>query len=879
MTKLQKQPKITPMMAQFFEIKQQYQDCLLFFRMGDFYELFFEDAEKAAPVLDINLTKRGKHLGEDVPMCGVPFHSSEPYLNKLIREGFKVAICDQVESPEEAKKRKSIVRRDVVRIVTPGTLTEDALLDARKHNYLVSIVKQFKNIAISWVDLSTGDFHTKQVSFGELLESIDRLSPSEIVLPEKLYQDNSYFELLTPWRGKLTVQSDVRFNKKSAEKTILAHFDILTLESFGQFSDVETIAAGSLLDYVQLTQKGKAPHLKALSRQSQKDYLQIDPATRRNLELMHSLSGSKKGGLIHQIDKCITATGSRLLSTHLLNPLTNVATIEKRLDHISCFVDHAETRLEVRNILKNYPDVERAFSRISIGRAGPRDLGNVRDGLRVILALKSFLLTKVDAFPAPVQETIHKISNHHNFLDELEQTLMDELPFLARDGKIIRPGFAPHLDHIRSLRDESQRIIKALQEKYRADTGIASLKVKHNNVIGYHVEVPPSHASKMHEPFIHRQTLGNSVRFTTAELVELEEDLVQSEEKTLAIELEIYHTLIEKTLQNITETVQSIRSLAQIDCFSALAEVAAKNNFARPTIKADSQELNIRQGRHPVVEAFLGNEQNFVSNDCTMDEEENLWLISGPNMSGKSTFLRQNALIVILAQMGSFVPAASATIGIVDKVFSRVGASDDLASGRSTFMVEMVETATILNQATENSFVILDEIGRGTATFDGLSIAWAVTEHLHNTNKCRVLFATHYHELNLLKDTLKRLACYSLQIKEWDEKIIFLHKIVKGEGNHSYGINVAALAGLPKKVISRAKVILEKIESEQNVKNKISDLPLFGEGPFSSKSDEISTSQEKQKSYIEERIEAIRPDELTPKAALEVIYELKKATE
>lgn len=884
----------TPMMAQYLSLKQQYPDCILFYRMGDFYETFFEDAVTAAAILDITLTKRGKTQGEEIPMAGVPFHSYEPYLAKLIRAGQKVAICEQTESPEEAKNRakkegkpasKALVNRDVVRIVTQGTLTEDHLLDARQSNYLACIATVGGQYGLAWLELSTGSFLVQPVKPSDLGSALERIGASEVLIPDSFTAKTEIYDQLASIQQRLTLQPASLFDSQNAQKRLESQFGVDTLESFGAFSRAEITAAGTLLDYVDRTQKGQTPYLSHPKQLLAKNVMEIDAATQRNLELTRTLNGEKRGSLLSCIDKTITGPGARLLHARLTAPLTDIETINGRLNEIEIFTQDHNTKQDIRTQLKALPDMERAIARLSALRGGPRDLGQIRDGLKqteILLAILTSLPDKAGL--NNIMPALHQQPATQALADRLRAALNDDLPMLDREGGFIKTGYNQKLDDLRGLRDNSKRLIAALQQKYKEITEIDSLKISYNNVLGYFIEVPAKKADPLmirkdeentpDNPFIHRQTMASAVRFTTAELAELERDMAQSSDRALAIEQELFIQMRDEAVHLAENIGTHARALAALDVASSLAELAIDMDYTRPKLD-NSLEFDITNGRHPVVEQAIkkDNSATFVPNDCNLNKGQTLWLLTGPNMAGKSTFLRQNALITILAQMGSYVPAQSAHIGIVDKVFSRVGAADDLARGRSTFMVEMVETAAILNQATERSLVILDEIGRGTATFDGLSIAWACVESLHETNKCRSLFATHYHELTALSEKLENLSCHSLKVKEWKGDIIFMHEVQEGSADHSYGIHVARLAGLPKAVISRAQEVLDMLQqSEQSgtLSKLADDLPLF-----------TATSHEtmpEEKSPLLEKLDSINPDELTPREALDIIYILKKLT-
>ena len=878
---------LTPAMMQYMELKQAHQDYLLFYRMGDFYELFFDDAITASKALDIALTKRGKADGKDVPMCGVPFHAYESYMAKLMKQGFKVAICEQMEDPAEAKKRgyKAIVRRDVVRLVTPGTITEDTILDSRKNNYLLCLAKINNDFGLAWIDLSTGVFYTQLLEIkegneaAELHTAIERLAPSEILVADTLLQNSDLFHLLNEYKEKLSVLPQARFNSGNAQKRILEFYNVNTLDSFGSFSKSEVTAAGILLDYVENTQKGKMPRIARPVKILSSQYMEIDAATRHNLDL---LDGPRGSTLISVLDRTVSGAGARLLANRLANPLLNVKKINARLDVVEFFLKHQDVREKLRTVLKSCPDIERAVSRLGVGRGGPRDLLSIGVTLgslpKLITLIETFKpIDVVDELPSAVAKVLQKFGNHAMLVNMLANALWvedrnNELPLLARDGDFIKAGYSPELDAVRDLKNKGHNYILNLQSKYVQQTGIEHLKIKYNNVIGYFIEIPNKEAAQVlgNPEFIHRQSVLNAARFTTVELTELENQIRGAAEKALALELAVFDDLVHSVLLAADDITRTANALAELDVGAALADLAIENNYCRPEID-DSYAFEIVDGRHPVVEESIrrSHEGSFVGNNCSLDVESNrIWLITGPNMAGKSTFLRQNAIIAIMAQMGSFVPAKSAHIGYVDKVFSRVGASDDLARGRSTFMVEMVETASILNRADRRSFVILDEIGRGTATFDGLSIAWAVVEYLHEVNKCRALFATHYHELTDLTGRLKSMSLHCMKIKEFKGEVIFLHEVIEGAADRSYGIHVAKLAGLPPKVLERAEQVLAELEKDKRQNNFSGldlELPLFSFAP-----------KEEKKSPLLKELEQLNPDDLTAREALQKLYDLKE---
>jgi DNA mismatch repair protein MutS len=867
----------TPMMAQFMAIKERHPGYLLFYRMGDFYELFFDDAIAAAEALQITLTKRGHHNGDDIPMCGVPIKAYESYLPKLVDKGFKVALCEQMEDPAEAKKRgsKSVVKRDVVRLFTAGTITEDNLLDARQNNFLAAVAQSRNDMGVAWLDISTGAFFTQACPQALLPAALARLNPGELLVSDKLLQSPDHFETFSDFKSILTPQPNSRFDSANGAKRLQALYDVKTLDAFANFSRAEISAAGALVDYVELTQKGKLPRLEIPRQLPQGATLEIDAATRRNLELTITLNGQRKGSLLDVIDRTVSGAGARLLSLWLSSPLTDVDQIDQRLDGVQFFKENLGARDDIRIALKQCPDMERALSRITLGRGGPRDLAAMRDGLAQSFTLRERMFAYTP--PTVLENCANDLGTHGELVDLLQRALGADLPLMARDGDFIASGFAPELDELRTLRSEGKRLISNLQARYADQVDIPTLKVKHNNVLGYFVEVTAKQAEKIptDADFIHRQTMKNVIRYTTVELSELEGKISSAADRALALEQRLFDDLIERIHQKADEIALAANALARLDVLASLAELAAERNYNRPVL-SQGYEFDIQGGRHPVVEAALeaANESAFVANDCNLSDDQRLWLITGPNMAGKSTFLRQNALITILAQMGGFVPAATAHIGVVDRLFSRVGAADDLARGRSTFMVEMVEAAAILNQSTDRSLVILDEIGRGTATFDGLSIAWAVVEHLHELNKCRALFATHYHELTALTAKLAHLSCHSMRVKEWKGDVIFLHEVGSGAADRSYGIHVARLAGLPKAVIKRAEQVLETLEKgEQSsaVTKLADDLPLFAALQQEPKTNTPTAGP----SEIELALNDIQPDDLSPREALAALYRLK----
>ena len=870
---------MTPMMAQYLEIKTSYPDALLFYRMGDFYELFFDDAIAASSALDIALTKRGKHSGEDIPMCGVPHHAAEGYLLTLIRKGFRVAVCEQLESPAEAKKRgyKAVVHRDVVRLVTPGTLTEDSLLDARRHNYLAAYALVRDEAALSWVDISTGAFHVIALPSVMLGPELARLSPSEVLVSEAT--EDRFRELVEEVGASLTALGRAAFDSQNAEVRLKSLFSVASLESFGGFKRAEISAMGALIEYLDITQKGQLPRLQRPNKEVRQRVMQIDAATRRNLEITRSiLGGGRAGSLLETVDGTVTAGGGRLLEQRISSPSMDIGLINNRLDCIQYMLDHPADADALRQALRQVPDLDRALSRIALDRAGPRDLVCIRSGL----TQSSDISMKYNRYTLPVllNDALKTLNGFDDLVALLHNALVDEPPLLSRDGGFVATGYDSELDETRQLRDEGRSIIAQMQQEYIQQTEISSLKIKHNNVLGYFVETTATHADKMmapplNETFIHRQTTANQVRFTTVPLSEIETKILNAGNHAIELEKRIYQSLTKEILRLSDEISGAASGLAELDIATSLAKIAQSNDWARPTVD-NSKAFEISGGRHPVVEAALQSDgARFVANDCALSDGK-VWLLTGPNMAGKSTFLRQNALIAILAQAGSYVPANHAQIGAVSQLFSRVGASDDLARGRSTFMVEMVETAAILNQADDRALVILDEIGRGTATYDGLSIAWATLEHIHDVNKSRALFATHYHEMTALADKMDNVENATVTVKEWEGDVIFLHEVKKGAADRSYGVQVAKIAGLPNAVVERARVVLDALEQGEREgsgtpKAIIDDLPLFAATPTQSAP---TTSQPNK---IEQMLSEILPDELTPLEALQKLYELKGA--
>ena len=869
---------VTPMMSQFLEIKAINPGYLLFYRMGDFYEMFFEDAEIASQALGIVLTKRGKHQGLDIPMCGVPIHAAQDYLKKLIALGHRVAICEQMEDPAEAKKRggKSPVRRDVVRLVTRGTLTEDDLLPTRSSNFLAALAMVRHgdtDFALAWADISTGDTAVIDLSAATVADELARIDPAELLLSAAAEAALRAAHVALP-PASTTLLPPERFDSEAGAAIIRQSFSGAVDPT--AFSRSGRAALGALIGYVLDSQKGGTLALRPPAAERVAAHMAIDAATRLSLELLVTQRGDEKGALRSQIDLCVTPPGSRLLARRLAAPLCDPAAINARLDAVATLVGDTQRTAKLRAGLKSVPDITRALTRLTLDRGGPRDLRAIAGAVDGARRLAADLETLDDAGLSAIRDTL--AAAPAALAAQLLAAIDDEPPLLARDGGFVRRGCDPALDAERALASETRDVVAALQARLIAETDLRALKIRHNGVLGYFVEVPAGQGGRLlEEPFrqvfIHRQTMANAMRFTTAELADLEGRIARAHEAALGIEQAIFARLVAAVLAETDALRATADALAALDVTAALAHLAATQNYCRPEIDG-SLAFTIQGGRHPVVEANVkAGGQPFVANDCDLSGGA-LWLVTGPNMGGKSTFLRQNALMAILAQTGSFVPADRAHIGVVDRVFSRVGASDDIGGGRSTFMVEMVETAAILNRATQRSLVVLDEIGRGTATFDGLSIAWAAVEALHDQTGCRALFATHFHEMTALARSLARVSNVTMKVREWEGDVVFLHEVAPGAADRSYGIQVARLAGLPEPVLARARQVLSLLEQRSQSSSGargavLDDLPLFAHAP-------PPPAPKPSVNPLHAMLDDIRPDELTPRQAIDLVYELKK---
>ena len=872
----------TPVMAQFFAVKAKQPDALIFFRMGDFYELFFDDARAAADALGIALTYRGKHAGQDIPMAGVPVHAAEAYLAKLIRSGFKVAVCEQMEAPSEARKRgsKSIVRRDLVRVITPGTVTEDTLLDARGANRLAAVAIRGARAALASVELSTGEVESLLLERDALLPTLSALRPTEVLVSDRLLADKTAAAALLACGAVVQPMPASLADPGTAEARLKRLYGVDTLDGFGRMDAAEVAALGLIAAHLETTQAGRLPALSAPRRSEGADTMAIDPATRASLEIDRTQSGGREGSLLACLDRTVTSPGARKLADRLARPLLSPTRINARLDAVAHLLERRMLREEVRARLREGGDMARALSRLALGRGSPRDLGTLRAGLwagEAVVAAFAQAGSPLEPPPAEIATALDALTPTEglaHLLAELKAGLEARLPVHVRDGGLVAAGFRPELDQARQLRDDSRRVVAALEHRLQTETGV-SLKVRHNAVLGYFVEVAAKAAEALLQPpwnasFIHRQTLPKDVRFTTVELADLDARIAQAADRALAMEAETFEAFRQAAIALAPVIQAAANALATLDVAAALAEWAAEARAVRPEID-DSLTFEAEVARHPVVEAAVTKAgEPYTPNDCCLDGQgtlaPRLVLVTGPNMAGKSTFLRQNALLAILAQAGSFVPARRLRLGVVDRLFSRVGAGDDLARGRSTFMTEMVETAAILTQATPRSLVILDEIGRGTATYDGLAIAWACAEALHDQNRCRALFATHYHELARLEQRLAACANVSMRAREWNGDLVFLHEAGPGAADRSYGVQVAKLAGVPAPVVARARAVLERLEREPGSPARLDDLPLFAA---------IQPEAVREPSKVERALADLDPDTLSPREALEALYRLK----
>lgn len=866
------------MMTQYLSIKSQYPGCLLLFRMGDFYELFFDDAKVASAALNIALTTRGKHMENDIPMCGVPAAALENYLGKLVKYGYKVAICEQMENPKEAKKRgyKAIVKREVTRIVTPGTIIEDGLLNLNKNNFLMAIVpdickktSKIKIISFAVIDISTGDFFVNTVIPKEFFVVMEMYQPKEILIPSS-YEHSDFMEFLKSIeKTAVTFLPDSKFNPIVEEDRLKKYFNVKALDSFEISSATELSVCGAILEYLIITQRGSISTLPPPKKVRFSEYLVIDSSTSKSLEIISSFHSEYGYSLLGALDKTMTPFGARALASRVSTPIVSIENIQKRLDCVEFFMKNKKISTLIRGLLHKCPDFERAINRIKFNKFSARDVGDIREFLKMMNALRG-ILNDVE-IPSEGEYYLENIADFSELKKILETALVDILP--ASNNKecgIIAEGYSKKLDDLKYIKNHSEELISNLQARYIGKTSINTLKIKNNAILGWYIEIPLSQKGKITEEFVHRQTLVNSVRYTTNELIDLQSKLSEAFDEWFQMEQQLYMEVVEKILDKYIDISYTIKFLSCIDIYTTFASIALDRNYVRPEI-SDIPILEIEEGRHPVLEIY---EKEFTSNNCDIDSTHRVCLLTGPNMAGKSTYLRQNALIIVMAQIGCYVPALKAKIGIVDRLFSRIGASDDIIRGRSTFMVEMIETATILNQATEKSFVILDEVGRGTSTYDGLSIAWAVIENLYKINKCRVLFATHYRELTVLRNTLKNMRCKTLKVQEWNGDVIFYHKIIDGIADKSYGIHVASIAGVPKNVVKRATELLKTLEEKESKENI--DI-ITVSAPDHIFADQLDLHlYEGEYSKIKKKIMNLDLNSISPRNALDILYELKE---
>ncbi len=861
----------TPMMEQYLSIKNQYKDALLFYRMGDFYELFFEDAVVASQALDIALTKRGKSNGKDIPMCGVPFHSADNYLPKLIKKGFNVAVCEQTETAEEARKnlKKGPLKREVVRIISPGTLTEDNLLERKTNNFLGAISDDNGSVSVAWVDVSTGCFKSRNIvehnisNRKQLLANfLLRMNFSELLISE----DFDLELIVQEWHSILKKQPSSLFHYSSCLDQILSYYSIVSLEGIGNFSEGEIKSAAVLISYLKLTQCGKIPILSMIQTETQNNFLEIDYFTQKSLEIIKNLSGDSEGSLISCLDETKTACGARLLKQRVIEPFYKIEQIQDRYDLTNWILNNDLNIMQYQKDFENIPDLERSLSRISLSRSGPRDLLLMSKGLLIVKGIYENLISYNQAkqIPSLLNFIINNMEIDYILFSNIKKAFKSDVPIIVKEGNFIKEGYNKELDLLRNFRNNELKYLANLQKKYSELTSVSSLKIKHNRMLGYHIEVRALHDKSLRniDLFIHRQTTAQTSRFTTVELNNVENEILNSFDKAMKIELDIFNNFAAQIIKKGKEILNIALSISELDISFMVANQSKTRNYICPNI-LEEKSLEIIGGRHPVVEQQMRlSHKSFIFNDCILNQKDLIWLITGPNMAGKSTYLRQNALIVIMAQAGLFVPAQKAKIGIFDKIFSRVGASDDLAKGQSTFMIEMIETSLILNTATDKSLVVLDEIGRGTSTYDGLAIAWSVLEYLHEKIKSRTLFSTHYHELTRLKENLENLSCHKMSVKEWDNSIIFMHKILDGEADKSYGIHVAKLAGLPPAVTQKATKLLSDLQTQNHEK-------------FHIKMDESVTSESKDNGDFFEEFDKVNVDDISARQSLDFLYKLK----
>lgn len=866
----------TPLMEQYLAIKAKHKNAILFYRMGDFYEMFYDDAKVASGVLGITLTSRAHGKSAKVPLAGFPYHALDNYLTKMIRAGYRVAICEQVEDP---KKTKTIVKRDVIEIVTPGTTFSDELLESKRNNYLAAVFVKNDICAVAGADVTTGEFFVSEFPKENLREQVLSLNPAEIIVSET-QQNYVSREIESDLNSFITPQEDWIFSRDYGYEVLIEHFQTASLKGFGcEDLDTGIAAAGAVLNYLKENQKNRLQHFTQLRRRYDSDFMTIDPTTQRNLELIESLSRrDNRGVLLAVLDQTKTAMGGRRLVNWLLNPLNQVSEINLRLDAVDEFLNNEISKRELREILSKIGDLERLLSKITTGRANARDLISLKSALNQVPKIKLELKERESKYAVHIRKNLLELKN---VVEEIEKAIVDDPPLAVSEGGLIRRGYNADLDHLREISFSGKDWIAQLQKTERERTAIPSLKVNFNKVFGYYIEITKPHLAKVPDDYIRKQTLVNAERFITPELKEYEEQVLNAEEKIVELEYQLFDEVRQLVSKEVRAIQENASLIGELDCLLNFAQIALDNNYTKPVI-GTSEKIIIKDSRHPVVEKLLPPGESFVPNDIYLNNEtDQILIITGPNMAGKSTYLRQVGLVVLMAQTGCFVPAKSAEIGLVDKIFTRVGASDNLAGGESTFLMEMNETANILNNTTPKSLILLDEIGRGTSTFDGLSIAWSVAEYLHNqlSVAAKTLFATHYHELTELALMLPRVKNYNVAVKEWGDKVIFLRKIVEGGCDHSYGIQVAQLAGLPAKVINRAKEVLTNLEADELTANDMPRLarPLNGL-KIETKTDQLDFFQ-KQEQQLRDELNEIDINTLTPLDALNKLSELKKIIE
>ncbi len=862
----------TPLMRQYNDIKKKYPGSILFFRMGDFYEMFGDDAIVASKVLEITLTTRNKNQDTKIPLCGVPYHAADGYIEKLIKNGFKVAVCEQVEDPRSAK---GIVKREVIRVITPGTLLEDNLLSASENNFLLAMTSLARRVGLAFVDISTGEFYISELAEEEserLVNDLERVNPKEVLLPKGAAGKGQAAMAAGLFAGRVNFIDDWGFDPDNGRQKLIDHFGVGSLEGFGlDGMDAGVAAGGALFSYLMETQPQALSNIKRARVYNSSSFMVLDEATRKNLELLESSSG-RRGTLLNCIDDTVTSMGARRIKAWLVHPLLNLEEIISRHEAVEELAENYNMRERLRENLKGIYDLERLMARIASGVAGPRDMAALKNSLAAIPVVRA---TIAEAATKRLSSLYEGISEHPELKDTIDCALEDDPPVNLKDGGVIKPGFSHELDELRGYCTEGKGLIARIEAEERIKTGIDSLKIKYNRVFGYYIEITSRNLARVPDYFIRKQTLVNAERYITPELKDYEEKVLGAEEKILELENRLFGELRDEAARYAADVQKTAEALSELDALGSLAEVAVSRGYCQAAMD-DGDVMEISEGRHPVIEEITGRDR-FIPNDTYLDQEENrLIIITGPNMAGKSTYMRQVALISLMAQIGSFVPAKSARIGIVDRIFTRVGASDNIARGQSTFMVEMNETANILNNATARSLIILDEIGRGTSTFDGLSIAWAVAEYIHDKKKigAKTLFATHYHELTDLAREYEGIKNFNVAVREWKDEVVFLRKIVEGGADKSYGIQVARLAGLPKEVLERAKYVLSNLEKSKYDEAGQPSIAKPADGEGSPADFQMDLFFAKKEYLLADELACLDPMNMTPIEALAKLGEL-----